>query len=436
MGFMLENQRKNLMRIIVLSLLVTVTACLAANPPGVKPEDHYKFFASVGRAGHGDHNFMHPEAMAFSPDGRMLAVSDTHNNRICLFYVDNRPNASAPLKLRAIYGGLWPWDNRTDFKDSADKYRERDFLEKRNGNYLIGRAYQNGQAEIRPGHQIPIDRFNLPRGIAWLGTDTMLIADTENHRIKALSLNGEVKWILGREGWKDGYFHHPLGIDVDCEKNLFVTEPRSNYIRGLGLDLLQRQRVQGNRLQKFSPDLKPVKRLGHMHHMSGIDYRQFKDITRVWVARNGDIHLADNGNHRIMVFNKEMQKKAELIKWPYYRLRYPNGIDGSLDGRLAVADTGNHRVVILDSEFKIQQIIGKFGISAGSLSRPMEARFGPNGDLYVLNTGNCRIDIFRGPSSRQFPRCPAAEPEPEEEKPPLEELLPPPSEKPEGQDSL
>ncbi|GAB4267252.1 MAG: hypothetical protein Kow0029_01640 [Candidatus Rifleibacteriota bacterium] len=371
--------------------------------------------------------------MAFSPDGRMLAVSDTHNNRICLFYVDDKPTATEPLILRAIYGDIWPWDNRVDFKDSADKYRERDFLEGRNSNYLAGRAYRSGQAEIRPGQMVPMDHFNLPEGVCWLGTDTILIADTGNHRIKAMALNGEVRWILGREGWKDGYFHHPMGIDADCVGNIYVTEPRSNYIRGLGLDFLQRQRVQGNRIQKFDKKLKPVKRLGHMHHLSGRDYRQFKDPTRIWVSRSEEIYIADNGNHRILVFDSNMNKKAELAKWPYYQLRYPNGIDGSLDGRIAIADTGNHKVLILDSNYKIMQIIGKFGSGPGKLAKPMEVRFGPNGDLYILNSGNNRIDIYRAPKTvRQFPRCPAPEPEPEPEpeKKNLEEYLPPTTGKP------
>jgi sugar lactone lactonase YvrE len=409
---------------LVIFVLSAMLAC-QATPPGVEPTDHFHYLTSYGSPGQGQGQLMHPEAMAFSPDGRMLAVSDTQNNRICLYYVDDRATATQPLQLRAIYSGLWPWDDRQDFKDSADKYRERDFVERRNPNYLKGRAYQNGQAEIRPGEKVPFDHLHLPEGVAWLGTDTLVIADTANHRIKAMRLNGTVKWILGREGWKDGYFHHPLGIDVDCEGNLYVTEPRSSYLRDIGLDMLQRQRVQGNRMQKFSNQLKPVARLGHMHHMSGRDYRQFKDLTRVWVSRQGDIYLADNGNHRVMVFDKSLGKKSEINKWPLYQLRYPNGIDGATDGRIAIADTGNHRVVILDSNYQIIQIIGKFGTRPGHFSKPMEARFGPNGDLYVLNTGNCRIDIYRHPQKiEQFPRCPQPKPVPEPEPAKLEELLP------------
>ncbi|MEW6708383.1 MAG: NHL repeat-containing protein [Candidatus Riflebacteria bacterium] len=425
---------------LALMMLIGLWCRLSANPPGVVPTDHYNFLTSVGEPGTGRNQLMHPQGLAFSPDGRLLAVTDTDNNRVCLYYVDDRPTATQPLLLKAIYSGLWPWDDRHHFKDSADKYRERDFLEGRNPNYLAGRAYQNGQAEIRPGEAVPMDHFNLPESLTWLGTDTLLIADTGNHRIKAMKLNGKVIWILGQEGWKDGYFHHPLGIDADCEGNLYVAEPRSNYLRDIGLDLLQRQRAQGNRMQKFSPQLKPAGRLGHMHHMSGRDYRQFKNLTRVWVSTGGDIYLADNGNHRIMVFDQALQKKAEIGKWPLYRLRHPNGIDGALDGRIVIADTGNHRVLILSPDYKIRQIVGKFGTLPGHLAKPAEARFGPNGDLYILNSGNCRIDIFRNTeTSRQFPRCPRPEPpppEPVKEEPKLEELLPPPGDQPAGQDSF
>ena len=388
----------------------------------------YRFVSTMGRSGHDHGEFTQPEAMAFSPDGKFLAVSDTHNNRVQIFAVSQSPLATQTLRLKIVIGDLWPWDNRTQPIDSNDAYREKDFLHGRDTNYLAGRAYQHGQSRIRPGEKVPIDHFNLPVGITWIGTTTVLVADTGNHRVKALGLNGEVKWILGQEGWKDGYFHHPLGIDVDCSGKIYVSEPRSKYIRGLGLDVLQRQRVQGNRLQIFGVNLKNEKRLGHMHHMSGLDYRQFKDITRVWVGVNGDIYVTDNGNHRVMVFDSDLQKKAEINKWPYYALRYPNGIDVALDGRLVLADTGNHKAIILSPDYNILQIIGGFGTRDGRFVRPHEARFGPNGDLYVLDTDNGRIQLFRGPKGRQFPRCPAPEPLPEivPDSPKLEDLLPPP----------
>lgn len=385
----------------------------------------YHFFTSVSHTGKGDFEMFEPEGMCFSPDGRLLAVTDTHNNRLKLFSVTHDPLASPPIKLEMIYGDLWPWDNRTVPNDSNDKYREKDYISGRypDPNYMYGRAYEQGQSRIRNPEMIPMDHFNLPTGVAWLGTSTILIADTENHRIKAMKLNGEVRWILGKEGWKDGYFHLPLGIDTDCAGRIYTTEPRGNYLRDFPLDWGQRMRVQGNRIQVFDTDLKPSKRLGHMHHMSGRDYRQLKNPTRVWVDLNGDIYVADNGNHRIMVYENNMQKKEEIIKWEGYRMRYPHSMDVAKNGWMAIADTGNHKVLILDETRELRQIIGGFGTENGRFIKPHEVRFGPRGDLYVLDTGNGRIQIFKGMQiPDQFPRCPMPEPVVQQ---PLEELLPP-----------
>ncbi len=413
-------------------IIFILFSALIAYPVSADNTGHvYNFYTSISKTGKGDNEMFEPEGMCFSPDGKLLAVTDTHNNRLKLFSVDTSPTASVPLKLEMIYGDLWPWDNRVLPGDHFDKYREDDYLRSRYPDpptHLYGRAYQYGQSRIRPANKIPMDHFNLPVGVGWLGTTTMLICDTGNHRIKAMKLNGEVRFILGQEGWKDGYFHHPLGIDTDCAGRIYTTEPRGNYLRDFPLDWGQRMRVQGNRIQIFDTDLKPSKRLGHMHHMSGRDYKQFKNPTRVWVDLNGDIYIADNGNHRILVFENNMKKKEEIIKWQEYSMRYPNSFDVAKNGWIAIADTGNHKILMVDETRELRQIIGGFGTENGKFIKPHDVRFGPNGDLYVLDTGNGRIQIFKGMKIEdQFPRCPVPEPieEPIQTQP-LEELLPPP----------
>ena len=408
--------------IALLALIVTLSSAFADI---TVPSHVYNHFISLAKTGKGDQDFFKPEGMCFSPDGRFLAVTDTHNNRLKLYEVNPDALATMPLSLAMIYGDPWPWDNMISSGDRNDRYREDDYLSNRYPapNYLSGRAYQQGQGRTRPADKIPMDHFNLPTGIGWLGTSTMLIADTGNHRIKAMKLNGEIRFILGQEGWKDGYFHHPLGIDTDCAGRIYTTEPRSKYRRDISIDLGQKFRVQGNRIQIFDTDLKPSKRLGHMHHMSGRDYRQLKNPTRVWVDINGDIYVCDNGNHRILVFENNMQKKEEIIEWEQYKMYYPNSFDVAKNGWMAIADTGNHKILILDEKRKLRQIIGGFGTQKGKFIKPHDVKFGPNGDLFVLDTGNGRIQIFKGMYiPNQFPRCPVPEPIVQQ---PLKDLLPP-----------
>lgn len=328
------------------------------------------------------------------------------------------PSGIPSFTVEITMGGIWPFAGSLEPHDWPDRYREPDMTDGiKPERYISGRGYHGGQARIRPGEMVPMDRFQYPQGVAWIDNETILVSDTENHRLKGVGRDGEVLFILGQEGWKDGYFHQPLGVAVDCEKNIYVTEPRSKFIRGLGLDAGQRLRVQGNRLQVFDPDKKFKKRLGSMHHMSGRDYRQFKDLSRVCVTKD-EIYLADNGNRRVLVFDKDFQKKEELTQWPFYRLRYPNGVHFSLNGRLAITDTGHHRVLILAPDRHILQILGRFGTGPGQFSKPWEAHFGPHGDLYVLDTMNCRIQVFRGPFSKEYERCPKPPPPPPPPPPP------------------
>jgi DNA-binding beta-propeller fold protein YncE len=394
--------------------------------------DAYHFLTTFGGPGHGDHQFSHPRGMAFSPDGKKLAISDTDNHRIVLCSVSEDPLATQPLRVELIMGGLWPWEGSTTPRDPPDAYRERDHFDGiRPQRELPGRAYHGGQGRVRPGAAVPMDRFMYPEGVTWLGPDLLVIADTGNHRVKAVKMTGEVAWVLGQEGWKDGYFHRPLGVACTRDGGLLVTEPRGKYIRGLGLDLLQRHRVQGNRIQIFAAkDLKVEKRIGDMHHVSGRFLAQYKDPTRVWTCRDGNIFISDNGNHRVMVLDSELRHKEVLKSWPYVRLRYPHGIHGSTDGRLLIADTGNHRVLLLRPDRTLGQIFGgRAGTERGRFIKPFEAKFGPTGDVYVLDTYNSRIQIFRGPHSKEAdcPGKPAPAPEPEPAPIPLPpEALPDP----------
>lgn len=367
----------------------------------------FRLYGTWGTAGYADGQLMHPMAMAVSPDGKRLAVCDTDNNRVVVFEIrvpmpETTESASVPpakpLQIELTIGDIWPWEGSLAPHDAHDRWRETDNADGvRSPRELPGRAYMGGQGRVRPAANVPMDRFNRPQGITWKDDETLVIADTDNHRVKAVKLDGEVTWILGQEGWKDGYFHHPLGVDMDTQGNLLVCEPRSGYLRGLGLDAFQRQSTQGNRLQMFGPDLKPVKRAGHMHHMSGRFDRQFKDLVRVWAVPDGGAYVTDSGNHRILELDADLRTKRILQKWPFATMRYPQGIHGDGAGRLAIADTGNNRVLVIGKNGDIDQILGGFGVQPGKFSLPREARFGPYGYLFVLDTQNCRIQVFREP---------------------------------------
>ncbi len=371
----------------------------------------FRWAGSWGAPGHESTQLLEPKAMRFSPDGLHLAVSDTANNRVMILRL-NQAGGAASFTCEAILGDIWPFEGSQTPHDWPDRYHEADNSDGLTPRReLKGRLYQGGQARVRRWDRVPMDRFYLPQGLVWKDPRTLIVCDTGNHRLKVVTIAGEVLTIIGQEGWKDGYFHHPTGIDLDDDGTLYVTEPRSQYIRGLGLDFAQRQRTQGNRVQVFNKEYKFQSRWGHMHHMSGRRWRQFKDPTRIHLARNGRIYVTDSGNHRILISGKDGRPEQVLQKWPYYRLRYPQGVDSDSSGLIAVADTGNHRVLILEGD-QLLQVIGGFGVEMGRFVEPREARFGPDGNLYVLDSNNCRIQIYErvGGKPPPPPKPPAAEP--------------------------
>lgn len=83
-----------------------------------------------------------------------------------------------------------------------------------------------------------------------------------------------------------------------------------------------------------------------------------KDIN---VTQEGTIYIADTGNNRIVVLNKDYSLKEVIDSFEYKGQKEtfngPSGVYVSLAGNLYIADTGNFRVVELDEQKNVVQII-------------------------------------------------------------------------------
>ncbi len=75
-------------------------------------------------------------------------------------------------------------------------------------------------------------------------------------------------------------------------------------------------------------------------------------------------------------------------------LRNPGGVCAGPEGNVYVADTGNHRLVVLDSRGKWVREIGGLGIGANQLNRPSDVTAKLGLDILVADTGNDRIQRF------------------------------------------
>jgi len=64
------------------------------------------------------------------------------------------------------------------------------------------------------------------------------------------------------------------------------------------------------------------------------------------------------------------------------------------DRLLYVADSCNHRIQVFRKTGELVKVIGSEGTGVGELNYPYDVAFGPKGDLYVVERGNHRVQKF------------------------------------------
>jgi DNA-binding beta-propeller fold protein YncE len=117
------------------------------------------------------------------------------------------------------------------------------------------------------------------------------------------------------------------------------------------------------------------------------------------VAADGQLYVCDVSARRVMVYSAEGQYERALgTDLPLQR---PSDVALSPDDqRVYIVDTGgvdsdNHYVYVLDSESgELIQRIGRRGENDGEFNLPLQATVAPDGTLYVVDSGNFRVEAF------------------------------------------
>ena len=77
------------------------------------------------------------------------------------------------------------------------------------------------------------------------------------------------------------------------------------------------------------------------------------------------------------------------------QLREPCSVITDSDGLILIADTCNHCVIIFDDEIEnCMYCFGSKGSDDGEFNHPHGIAIGPNGKIYVSDTGNKRVQLF------------------------------------------
>lgn len=270
----------------------------------VSPEGTCRVFAGSGRPGWADGSgttaaFLKPQGLALDAAGN-LYVADRDNN--CIRQV-------TPSGGVSTYAG----------------------------SPTIG--YQDGAA--------PNARFRRPSGVAVAADGALYVADTFNHRIRKVGLDGTVSTFAGsgKPAGTDGAptkasFYAPLGLAFDPTGGLVVADTQSHRIARVALEGTVTTLAGG---------------LGAGLQDGAKTLARFNLPAAVTVLSDGTVYVADTGNQIMRQVSADgltvtvAGNEAGSIDGGALsaRFRNPAGLASDARGRLYVADTDNQAIRLL-----------------------------------------------------------------------------------------
>ena len=178
--------------------------------------------------------------------------------------------------------------------------------------------------------------FSSPIGVAVAPDGSVLVSDYDQDRVQKFTPEGRFILSFGGSGKGPGQFNAPAGVATDKTGNIYVAD------------------FYNHRMEKFRSDGSFVAAFGHPGRMGAGAVHYPTDMT---VLRDGNLLVADAYNYELQWFDpdgKSLKRIGYHLFWLWPRLvssnggfKVPTSVAEGPDGLLHVADSGNHRVMML-----------------------------------------------------------------------------------------
>ncbi len=242
--------------------------------------------------------------------------------------------------------------------------------------------------------------FNTPMGIAFHpGVNVLVVADTYNHLIRKVTLQGKVSDIAGVAGkgsYADGQgsnaaFNLPMGVAVRPDGQILVADTGNHLIRAVMID----------------GTVTTVAGTGSGGSQDGsVKSATFVGPRGVAVSVGGVAAIADTGNHMIRLIKLSEGLVVTLAGSPSAgfkdgmgsaaQFNTPVGVAFDTAGRLYVADQSNHRIRQVLPSGQVLTVAGDGTAGMADSTNPLLAKFNFPAGVLVAPTGLFVADSFNG----------------------------------------
>jgi sugar lactone lactonase YvrE len=257
------------------------------------------------------------------------------------------------------------------------------------------------------GGQARLATVNGPGGLALDGSGNLLIADTNNNRIRKVTIDGVITTVAGSAGVGFGgdggpanaaRLNSPHGIAVGAGGVLYIADTFNQRIRRVSAAGII-STIAGIGNFGFSGDGGPALNA------------RFSSPRGVAVDANGNVVIADTFNHRVRRINADgtittiagngsSNQPGDGSPATNFSLSTPSDIAVDASGNLLIATIDNNRIRKLTPAGFISTIVGSgnFGYSgdggpalAARLAGPQAVAVDSSGNIFIADSNNYRV---------------------------------------------
>ncbi|MFL7809174.1 MAG: NHL repeat-containing protein, partial [Anaerolineae bacterium] len=273
--------------------------------------------------------------------------------------------------------------------DMLDPQKRKSFW-----NVLFYRKYDQTLVDWEPSHpfafyvrkDIAAQIWDL--GVAPTAVDLGESGDEYSQQQRGL----ETVRAIGQQGSAEGMFDTPRNVAIAPDGTIYVADSGNNRIQHLSAD--------GAFLAAWGHACKLYENQQGCQSADGAG--GFYDPWGLAVDADGYVYVADTWNHRIQKFAAD----GEFVTmWGVYGMTEgasgspgvfwgPRGVAIGPEGMIYVTDTGNKRIQVFTPEGELVTQWGGQGATEGKFDEPVGIAIASDGRIYVADTWNQRIQAF------------------------------------------